>query len=66
MFSDFQKQEDIKFDITKLRHALKQVLNKKGFDDAEGICHFGGIALTQIPNDPESTRGKNVRGVFLD
>ena len=64
MFSDFQKQEDIKFDIIKLRQALKQVLKKKGFDDAEGISHFGGIALNQIPGDPESTKGKNVRGVF--
>ena len=64
MFNDFQKQEDIKFDIIKLRQALKQVVEKKGFDDAEGIKHFGGISLNQIPGDPESTKGKNVRGVF--
>ena len=64
MFSDFQKQNDIKFDIIKLRQALKQVLNKKGFDDAEGIGHFGAISLNQIPGNPESTKGKNVRGVF--
>jgi hypothetical protein len=64
MFSDFQKQKDIKFDIIKLRQALKQVLNKKGFDDAEGISHFGAISLNQIPGDLESTKGKNVRGVF--
>ena len=64
MFNDFQKQEDIKFDIIKLRQALKQLLEKKGFDDAEGIRHFGGISLNQIPGDSESTKGKNVRGVF--
>ena len=64
MFNDFHKLEDIKFDILKLRQALKLVLDKKGFDDAEGISHFGGIALNQIPGDPESTKGKNVRGVF--
>ena len=64
MFNDFQKQEGIKFDIKKLRKALSQVLNKKGFDDAGGISHFGGISLNQIPNDPESTKGKNVRGIF--
>ena len=64
MFNDFHKLEDIKFDIIKLRQALKQVIVKKGFDDAEGISHFGGIALNQIPGDPESTKGKNVRGVF--
>ena len=64
MFNNFQKQKDIKFDIIKLRQALKQVLSKKGFDDAEGISHFGAISLNQIPGDPESTKGKNVRGVF--
>ena len=64
MFNDFQKQEGVKFDIIKLRQALKQVVEKKGFDDAEGIRHFGGISLNQIPGDPESTKGKNVRGVF--
>ena len=64
MFNDFQKQEDINFDIIKLRQALKQVVEKKGFDDAGGIRYFGGISLNQIPGDPESTKGKNVRGVF--
>ena len=64
MFNDFQKQEDIKFDISKLRQALRQVLSKKGFDNAGGITHFGGISLNQIPGHPESTKGKNVRGVF--
>ena len=43
---------------------LKQVLDKKGFDNADGVIHFGGISLNQIPGDPESTKGKNVRGVF--
>ena len=40
MFEDFQKQEDIKFNIIKLRGALRQVLERKGFDNAEGITHF--------------------------
>ena len=64
MFNDFQKQKDVKFDIIKLRQALKLVLSKKGFDDAEGISHFGAISLNQIPGNSESTKGKNVRGVF--
>ena len=64
MFNDFQKQEDIKFDVIKLRQALKQVLEQKGFDDAGGISHFGGISLNQIPGNPESTKGINVRGIF--
>ena len=65
MFNDFQKQKGIKFDIIKLRQALKQVVGKSGFDDAEGTKHFGAISLNQIPGDPESTKGKNVR-CFLD
>ena len=64
MHNNFQKQRGIKFDIIKLRQALKQVINKKDFDDAEGISHFGAISLNQIPGDPESVQGKNVRGVF--
>ena len=64
MFNDFQKLEDIKFDIIKLRQALKQVIYKKNFDNAEGISHFGAISLNQIPGDPESIKGKNVRGIF--
>ena len=64
IFNDFQKQKDVKFYIIKLRQALKQVLSKKGFDDAEGLSHFGAISLNQIPGDSESTKGKNVRGIF--
>ena len=29
MFSDFQKQENLKFDINELRQALKEVLKKR-------------------------------------
>ena len=64
MINDFQKQRGIKFDIIKLRQALKQIIAKKSFDDAEGVSHFGAISLNQIPGIPDSTRGKNVRGVF--
>ena len=39
-------------------------MKKRGYDNAGGISHFGGISLNQIPGDPESTKGKNVRGVF--
>ena len=62
-FNDFQKQ-DIKFDIAKLREACTKVLNLKGFDTSLGIPHFAGISLNQIPGDPESIKGNNVRGVF--
>ena len=64
MFNDFHKVENIRFDIIKLREALNQVMSKKSYDNAGGISHFGGICLNQIPGDPDSTKGKNVRGVF--
>ena len=62
-FNDFQKQ-DIKFDISELRKACDQVLKIKGFDTSLGIPHFAGIPLNQIPGDPESVTGNNVRGIY--
>ena len=63
LFNDFQKQE-LKFDINKLRIACEEVLKIKGFDTSLDIPHFAGIALNQIPGEPESIKGHNVRGVF--
>lgn len=63
LLNDFQKQE-IKFDINKLKLACDQVLNIKGFDTSLGIPHFAGISLNQIPGDPNSIKGNNVRGVY--
>ena len=60
---DFQKQ-DIKFDIKKLQHALKEVLKIKGFDTSLGIPHFAAVPLTQIPGDPDSIKGHKARGVY--
>ena len=60
---DFQKQE-IKFDIDKLKLACDQVLKIKGFDTSLGIPHFAAISLNQIPGDPNSIKGNNVRGVY--
>ena len=62
-FDDFQKQE-IKFDISKLRNACDDVLKIKGFDTSLGIPHFASISLNQVPGDPESIKGKNVRGIY--
>tara|TARA_Y100001935_G_scaffold210473_1_gene180433 strand:- start:453 stop:1043 length:591 start_codon:yes stop_codon:yes gene_type:complete len=62
-FDDFQKQ-DIKFDIFKLRSACDEVLKIRGFDTSLGIPHFAGISLNQIPGNPESIQGKNIRGVY--
>ena len=63
LFNDFQKQE-LKFDIIKLKIACEEVLKIKGFDTSLGIPHFAGIPLNQIPGEPESIKGHNVRGVF--
>ena len=63
LFNDFQKQ-DIKFDISKLKQACDDVLKIKGFDTSLGIPHFAGIPLNQIPGDPDSVKGNNVRGIY--
>ena len=63
LFNDFQKQ-DVKFDIIKLKQACDEVLKIKGFDTSLGIPHFAGIPLKQIPGDPDSVKGNNVRGIY--
>ncbi len=63
LFIDFQKQ-DVKFDIIKLKQACDEVLKIKGFDTSLGIPHFAGIPLNQIPGDPDSVKGNNVRGIY--
>ena len=63
LFNDFQKQ-DVKFDIIKLKQACNEVLKIKGFDSSLGIPHFAGIPLNQIPGDPDSVKGNNVRGIY--
>ena len=62
-FQNFQKQ-DIKFDIAELHKAYNEIIKIKNFDGPDGITNFGAISLTQIPGDPESTKGHKARGVF--
>ena len=62
--SDFYKVEDLKFDILKLRKALKQVLSRKEYDNAVGTKYIAGISLNQIPGDPDSIKGENVKGIY--
>ena len=61
--NDFKKQ-DIKFDIKELRNGLDDVLKIKDFDDSLNISHFSPICLNQIPNEPDSIKGNNARGLF--
>ena len=63
-FNDFHTVKDLKFDILKLRTALKQVLSRKSYDDAAGPKYIAGIALNQIPGNPESIKGENVKGIY--
>ena len=62
-FQDFQKQ-DIKFNISELQKAYREIIKIKNFDGPEGISNFGAISLTQIPDNPDSIKGHKARGVF--
>ena len=62
-FEDFHKVNELTFDISKLRKDLESILNKKKFD-TPGVSSFGAISLNQIPNDKESIKGNNIRGVY--
>ena len=61
MSTDFHKVEELKFDINKLRDALKTVLQRKSYDDAAGTKYIAGISLNQIPGNPESIFGENIK-----
>jgi len=63
-FKDFYKVENLKFDIEKLREALKIVTSRKDYDDAAGTKYIAGISLNQIPGDPSSISGENVKGIY--
>ena len=64
MISDFHKVPNLKFDINKLRTALKQVLSKKSYDDSLGTKFIAGICLNQIPGNPDSIKGESVKGIY--
>ena len=61
---NFHKVADLKFDIQKLQGALTEVLNRKSYDDAKGTKYIAGICLNQIPGNPESIKGDNVKGIY--
>jgi len=64
MSTDFHKIEELKFDIIKLREALKTVLQRKSYDDAAGTKYIAGISLNQIPGNSESISGENIKGIY--
>tara|TARA_B100000959_G_scaffold33199_1_gene31592 strand:+ start:589 stop:1179 length:591 start_codon:yes stop_codon:yes gene_type:complete len=63
-FNDFLKVDALKFDVVKLRAALDQVLSRKSYDDAAGTKYIAGISLNQIPGNPDSAKGENVKGIY--
>jgi len=63
-FKDFYKVKDLKFDILKLRKALDEVLSRKAYDDAAGTKYIAGISLNQIPGNPDSVKGENIKGIY--
>ena len=62
-FEDFYQVPELKFDISRLKTDLNKVLKLRKFETS-GVSHFGAIPLNQIPNDEESIKGNNVRGVY--
>jgi len=62
-FNDFLKL-DLKFDVSKLQAAYKEVIKLKSFESPGEVTNFGAISLTQIPGDPDSIKGHKARGVF--
>ena len=63
-FTDFFQVPDLKFDINKMRSHLDLILQKKGFKSPKGVSNFGAISLNQIPNDEDSIKGNNIRGIY--
>ena len=63
-YSDFYQVPDLKFDIKKLREDLDSVLKKRDFNSPLGISNFGAISLNQIPDDENSIKGNNIRGIY--
>ena len=62
-FEDFYKVPNLNFNISRLREDLELVLKKKNFE-TPGVSNFGAISLNQIPNDDNSIKGNNIRGVY--
>ena len=63
-YSDFYQVPNLRFDIKKFRNDLDIILEKKGFSSPQGVSNFGAISLNQIPDDKNSTKGHNMRGVY--
>ena len=60
----FYKDPELKFDLDKMQSALKDVDSRVARQSPLGERDINAICLTQIPNDPKSITGGNVRGLY--
>ena len=60
----FYKDPELKFDLDKMQSALKDVDSRVARQSPLGEKDINAICLTQIPNDPNSITGGNVRGLY--
>ena len=60
----FYKDPELKFDLDKMQSALKDVDSRVARQSQLGERDINAICLTQIPNDPNSITGGNVRGLY--
>ena len=60
----FYRDQDICFDIKKLQNAIKEVDSRVARQSPLGKNDLTAICLTQIPEDPNSITGGNVRGLY--
>ena len=62
--NNFFIDPDICFDVSKLQDALREVDSRVARQSPLGKRDINAICLTQIPGDPNSITGGNVRGLF--
>lgn len=64
ILNNFFIDPDICFDVSKLQDALRKVDSRVARQSPLGKRDINAICLTQIPGDPNSITGGNVRGLF--
>ena len=64
MLKGFYRDPTLKFDVGQMQSALKEVDSRVARQSPLGERDINAICLTQIPNDPNSITGGNVRGLY--
>ena len=60
----FYQDPDMLFDVKKMQSALAEVDSRVARQSPLGKRDINAICLTQVPGDPNSITGGNVRGLF--